>query len=127
MPPRSCSLLLGRPAYAQSATGDIQGTVVDQSGAVLPGVTVTVTNTATGVQREAVTDAAGRFAAPGLQVGPYEVTAALQGFATRRQENLRVQIGETNTLRLELGVAALADTITVSGDGAGRSKRRARR
>ena len=108
-------LLLPPFAYAQSATGDIQGTVVDQSGAVLPGVTVTVTNTATGVQRELITDAEGRFAAPGLQVGPYEVTAALQGFATRRQENLRVQIGETNTLRLELGVAALSDTITVSG------------
>ena len=46
-------LLVGHLAYAQSATGDIQGTVVDQSGAVLPGVTVTVTNTATGVQREA--------------------------------------------------------------------------
>jgi hypothetical protein len=74
-----------------------------------------VTNTATGVQRELVTDAEGRFSAPGLQVGPYEVTAALQGFATRRQENLRVQIGETNTLRLEMGVAALTDTITVSG------------
>ena len=108
-------LLVSHSARGQSATGDIQGTVVDQSGAVLPGVTVTVTNTATGVQREVVTDAEGRFAAPGLQVGPYEVTAALQGFATRRQENLRVQIGETNTLRLELGVAALSDTITVSG------------
>ena len=108
-------LLVAQSAYAQSATGDIQGTVVDQSGAVLPGVTITVTNTATGVQRELVTDTEGRFSAPGLQVGPYEVTAALQGFATRRQENLRVQIGETNTLRLELGVAALTDTITVSG------------
>ena len=108
-------VLFAQSAFAQSATGDIQGTVVDQSGAVLPGVTVTVTNTATGVQRELVTDAEGRFAAPGLQVGPYEVTASLQGFATRRQENLRVQIGETSTLRLELGVAALTDTITVSG------------
>ncbi|HEY6360643.1 MAG TPA: carboxypeptidase regulatory-like domain-containing protein [Vicinamibacterales bacterium] len=108
-------LLIGPSAHAQSASGDIQGTIVDQSGAVLPGVTITVTNTATGVQRELVTDAEGRFAAPGLQVGPYEVTAALQGFATRRQENLRVQIGETSTLRLELGVAALSDTITVSG------------
>jgi hypothetical protein len=106
---------LAAAARAQSVTGDIQGTVVDQSSAVLPGVTVTVTNTATGVQRELVTDTEGRFSAPGLQVGPYEVTAALAGFATRRQEALRVQIGETITLRLELGVAALADTITVSG------------
>ena len=102
-------------AYAQSATGEIQGTIVDQSGAVLPGVSITVTNTATGVTRETVTDAGGLFAVPGLPVGPYEVTAMLQGFATRRQTDARVQVGQTLTLRLELGVAALAETITIAG------------
>jgi outer membrane receptor protein involved in Fe transport len=101
-------------AQAQSATGEIQGTVVDQSGGVLPGVTVTITNTATGATREVVTDTDGRFAAPGLPVGPYEVTAQLQGFATRRQPDVRVSVGQTITLRLELGVAAVAETITVS-------------
>ncbi len=109
------ALLVASTVQAQTTTGEIQGTVADQSGALIPGVSVTVANTATGVMRELVTDADGRFAAPGLQVGPYEVTAALQGFATRRQEGLRVQLGETVTLRLELGVAAVADTITVSG------------
>ena len=109
------ALLAAPAARAQTTTGEIQGAVVDQSGALIPGVTITVANTATGVRRELVTDADGRFVAPGLQVGPYEVTAALQGFATRRQEGLRVQVGETVTLRLELGVAAVADTITVSG------------
>lgn len=102
-------------AFAQSATGEIQGTIVDQSGAVLPGVTVTVLNTATGISREVVTDEGGLFAVPGLPVGPYEVTAALQGFATQRQPDVRVQVGQTVTLRLELGVAAVAETITVAG------------
>jgi outer membrane receptor protein involved in Fe transport len=101
-------------AHAQSATGEVQGTVVDQSGAVLPGVTITIINTATGATRETVTDADGLFTVPGLPVGPYEVTAALQGFATRRQPEVRVQVGQTITLRLELGVAALAETITVA-------------
>ena len=67
MPLALLLLLIGHVAHAQSASGDIQGTVVDQSGAVLPGVTITVTNTATGVQRELVTDAEGRFAAPGCR------------------------------------------------------------
>ena len=109
--------LLTLPARtsAQSATGQVQGTVVDQSGAVLPGVAVTIANTATGAERQLVTDAEGRFAAPGLQVGPYEVTAALQGFATRRQEGLQVQVGQTITLQMEMSVAALTDTVTVSG------------
>jgi hypothetical protein len=102
-------------AHAQSATGEVQGTVVDQSGAALPRVTITVMNTATGAIRETATDAEGLFAVPGLPVGPYEVTAALQGFATRRQTELRVQIGQTVTLRLELGMAALPETITVAG------------
>jgi outer membrane receptor protein involved in Fe transport len=102
-------------AAAQSATGDIQGTVVDQSGAVLPGVTVTIVNTATRATREVVTDTDGLFVAAGLPVGPYEATAALQGFAARRQENIRLSVGQTINLRLELGVAAVAETITVSG------------
>ena len=102
-------------ASAQSATGEVQGTIVDQSGAVLPGVTVSIVNTATAATREVVSDSNGFFAAPGLPVGPYEVTATLQGFASRRQPDVRVQVGQTITLRLELGVAAVAETITVGG------------
>jgi hypothetical protein len=103
------------PLLAQSATGEIQGTIVDPSGAVLPGVAVSIVNTATGATREVVTDTDGLFAAPGLPVGPYEVTAVLQGFASQRQPDLRVQVGQTITLRLQLEVAAVAETITVAG------------
>src|SRR5918992_2056733 len=103
------------PALAQSATGEIQGTIVDQSGAVLPGVTVSIVNTATGATREVVSDADGLFTVPGLPVGPYEVTASLQGFATQRQPGVRVQVGQTITLRMQLEVAAVAETITVAG------------
>src|SRR5687768_6917634 len=101
---RSCAVLAlllwwsGSSALAQSATGEIQGTIVDQSGAVLPGATVTIVNTATGATREVTTDANGLFAVPGLPVGPYEITASLQGFATQRQPDARVQVGQTLTL-----------------------------
>src|SRR5262249_51265521 len=58
-------------ATAQSVNGSIQGTVVDQSGAVLPGVTVTVTNTSTGITRTTITDETGTFRAELLPVGTY--------------------------------------------------------
>jgi hypothetical protein len=77
-------------AAAQSVTGSIQGTVVDQSGAVLPGVTVTVTNTATGAARRSVTDAAGLFSAELLPVGPYDLSADLSGFIARKQPAMSI-------------------------------------
>ncbi len=62
-------------AAAQSATGSIEGVVSDQSGAVLPGVTVTVTQSQTGLSRSAVSDDQGIFRVPLLPVGAYEVSA----------------------------------------------------
>ena len=80
-----CTLLvclhwpLAAAVHAQNATGEVQGTVVDQSGAILPGVSIAITNTATGATREAVTDAGGLFAIPGLPIGPYEVMGRCRG------------------------------------------------
>src|SRR6266540_6135110 len=73
-----------RPATAQSVTGSIQGSLVDQSGAVLPGVTVTLTHTATGTMRTAVTDTTGTSRAELLPVGQYSLSAELPGFTTRK-------------------------------------------
>src|SRR5689334_23520201 len=79
-------------AQSQAAGGAIEGTITDQSGGVLPGATVTVRNTATGVTRETTTDATGLYRAPLLPVGPYEVTAALAGFSTTKRPNLQLSI-----------------------------------
>jgi outer membrane receptor protein involved in Fe transport len=102
-------------ALAQSATGSIEGTVTDGSGAVLPGVTVTVRHQATGVSREVVANAQGLFHAPVLPVGNYSVQADLAGFKTFKQQDLVLTVGQTLTLTIQLGVAALAETVTVSG------------
>ena len=74
-------LALAVPAAAQStaANGSIEGTVLDSSGGVLPGVTVTVTNAETGAQRVVVTNEAGLFRAPLLPLGTYKVVAELRG------------------------------------------------
>jgi outer membrane receptor protein involved in Fe transport len=102
-------------AWAQSATGTIEGTIVDPSGAVVPGVTVTVTEVDTGVQRVAVSDDNGSFSAPLLPVGVYNLTAELAGFGTQKQAEIKVTIGQTATLRLTMALSGLAETINVSG------------
>src|SRR5690242_2442061 len=91
-------------AQAQSAGGAIEGTVTDESGAVLPGAIVTVRHLATGVSRETTTDGVGVFRAPLLPVGGYEVTAALSGFATVRRQNLTLTIGQTLAVDISLKV-----------------------
>ena len=101
------------PALAQSATGVVRGEVVDPSGAPMDAVTVVILNIETADRRELTTDRQGRFVAPLLPPGPYEVTAARAGFAVRRQEELELRPGRTETLRLELDAAAVPDTITI--------------
>jgi outer membrane receptor protein involved in Fe transport len=104
------------PLFAQSATGALQGTVVDQQGAVLPGVTVTATNADTGVARAMITDASGAFRAELLPVGRYNVNAELPGFAPVSQSNVALTVGGTLTMKLEMHVAAVAESVTVSAE-----------
>ena len=111
----SCLLLASGTARAQSATGSIEGTVVDSSGAVLPGVTISLVETATGVERSTVTDSNGLFRAPLLPVGVYELTATLAGFETRKQPDIQLTVGQVITLRVEMPVAGIAESVTVSG------------
>ena len=75
-------------AYGQVAGGTIQGTVVDSSRAVLPGVTVVIRNTGTGINTELVTNESGVYRAPNLRPGQYEVTASLSGFSTSVQKGI---------------------------------------
>ena len=112
----ACAIFLGvAPAGAQSATGSVEGTIVDQSGALLPGVTVTLVEADTGAQRVTLSDADGRFAALLLPVGVYNLTAELAGFVSQKQSEIKVTIGQTSTLRLQMSVSGVAESVTVSG------------
>src|SRR5256885_547395 len=78
-------------SWAQ-ATAQISGTVKDQSGAVLPGVEVTVTQTATGTTRTAVSNETGSYILSNLPIGPYKLEAALPGFRTFVQTGIVLQV-----------------------------------
>jgi hypothetical protein len=100
--------------FAQ-ATSTISGRVVDQDGAVLPGVNVTVTNSATGVPRETVTNSEGLFSVPAIDPGTYSVRAELTGFAPQVRERIEVLTGQNMAVEMKLGLASVQETITVSG------------
>src|SRR6202521_1996393 len=100
--------------FAQ-ATASISGRVVDQAGAVLPGANVTVTNTATGAARDTVTNGEGLYSVPALNPGTYNLRAELAGFAPQVRERVEVLTGANLAVDLKLGIAALAETITVTG------------
>ncbi|MEK6376060.1 MAG: carboxypeptidase regulatory-like domain-containing protein [Acidobacteriota bacterium] len=101
-------------AQSQATTGVIEGTVTDDTGAALPGVTVTIRNTATNFQQTVVTDSAGRFRAVLLPLGPYEVTASLQGFGRQVQKGFDLAVGQTLTVAIKLKQAAVSEEIVVT-------------
>jgi hypothetical protein len=108
-------LLSAGSARAQSTTGSVSGDVADSTGAALPGVTITATNTSTGVARSVVSGRGGLFSFPLLPVGIYSVAAELSGFAPRRLTSVTVSLGTDTNLKLILEPAAVSAAVTVSG------------
>ena len=108
-------LLLAAPLAAQiGGSGTIKGTVVDPTGAVVPGATVTATHVATGVETTRETTAAGLYVIAPLPAGTYRLTAAAAGFRTFVQEQVVVDSLTTVEMTLKLEVGATSESITVS-------------
>ena len=103
-------------AQSQATTGVIEGTVVDQSDAVLPGVSVNVRNTATNFAQDHTTDSGGRFRALLLPLGPYRVTVTLPGFATLVRDGIDLGVGQSINLRLPLQISGVQQEIRVTGE-----------
>jgi hypothetical protein len=100
-------------AWAQVATAELNGRVTDESGAVLPGATVTVTQTATGLVRTVVTESNGAYLISNLPTGPYRLEVMLQGFRTYVQTGIVLQVGATPTINAVLALGALEEAVTV--------------
>ncbi len=103
---------LGAPAAWTQDAASIRGTLSDATGSAIAGGTVHVKNTETGLARELITDEAGRYEAPELPVGAYEVTGEKAGFQPARAK-LKLDLGQRASVDLVLSVAELQQSIQV--------------
>ncbi|PYQ11070.1 MAG: hypothetical protein DMF80_22570, partial [Acidobacteria bacterium] len=112
--------LAALPVFSQSqaSTGQITGRVVDAQGGVVPGASVTVSNPATGFSRSVATNDDGLYTIPLLPPGTYEVVGQLTGFQTVKRPAVVVTVGSSVTVDLRLGVAGVAEAVTVEGAAA---------
>jgi hypothetical protein len=107
--------LLAGPAMAQRTTGEIIGKTVDESGAIVPGVTVTLRSAAVAGTPTAVSSETGVYRFPVLPPGTYDLEFTLQGFQTVRREGIPVAVGGTVELDVKMVVGTLEETVTVTG------------
>jgi carboxypeptidase family protein len=112
----SLLLLAAGPTSAQDFRGRINGTVTDNTGAVLPGVTVTASSPALIQPQVQVSGADGEYRFIALPPGVYELQYELSGFQTVKREGIRVVINQTLTVDQQLQVATLQETVTVTGE-----------
>jgi hypothetical protein len=101
-------------AHAQEITASITGTVTDETGGVLPGVTVTVKNTGTGFTKEVTTTGEGVYLAPLLPTGAYEVTFTMPGFQTKTATNLDLHVNDRILLDMTLSASGVTETVEVN-------------
>ncbi|RPI48604.1 MAG: carboxypeptidase regulatory-like domain-containing protein, partial [Acidobacteria bacterium] len=109
--------LCASSAFAQ-ATGQINGVVSDNTGGVVPGVTVTAVEGGTGIARETVTGGNGRYQFASMRPTTYEIRAELAGFRTVRQTDVVLQANQNLTLNITLELGDLSETVTVAGEAA---------
>src|SRR5262245_4571572 len=114
------ALFASANAFAQgggaSTTGSINGKVADSSGGVLPGVTVSASSPSMMGVQTSVTDAGGNYRFPALPPGTYGLMFELPGFNTLKRENIQISMGFTATVNVDLAVASLQETVTVTGN-----------
>ena len=109
------STLMSTTVWAQ-ATAQINGAVKDQTGAVLPGVDITATQTETGISRTAVSDETGSYILPNLAVGPYRLEASLPGFRTYVQTGIVLQVNASPVINPVLDVGQVSEQVEVQAN-----------
>jgi hypothetical protein len=109
-----CALVMTGIATAQERFGTLRGTVTDQQGQPVPGVTVVVTNAVSGEPRTYATDVNGQYIAPDLNPGRYNVAFELSGFARVERQDITVLLGRTFDVDAQLRIGALTETIQVT-------------
>jgi len=100
--------------HGQTATSEIVGTIRDSTGAVLPGVTLTITNQSGGQERQLTTDGSGNYVAPFLPVGQYTVKSELANFKTRVRRGFVVQVGRQERIDFVMEVGSVSEEVTIT-------------
>ncbi|OFW42813.1 MAG: hypothetical protein A3J28_06030 [Acidobacteria bacterium RIFCSPLOWO2_12_FULL_60_22] len=109
-------LMVHFSALAQTSTGSISGVVQDESGAVIPGATVTITDVDTGISRSVVSDAGGRYRVPSLIPDRYEVQAQMTGFETGVRKGIQLTVGGDLEINMALRVGQVTQTTVVTAE-----------
>jgi hypothetical protein len=109
------ALLLSLPLFSQTSTGRIEGALTDQSGGIVVGATVDVTNVQTGVVRNLITDQAGAYVAPNLLPGTYAVRATAKGFKAVERQGILLEIDKDVRVDLQLSPGEVTQTVEVTG------------
>ncbi len=110
------TLVLPLAALAQVTTATVQGQVGDESGAAVPGATITARHVGTGATRIAVSDTSGSYRIAALPVGAYEIEASLTGFGKQLRSGITLRIGQEADIHFKLKVQAVTETVTVEGE-----------
>ncbi len=111
-----CGILCGQLVYGQGTSGTIAGTVKDASAAVISGVAVTIKNVDTGMTRTVSTDDQGRYHAPNLLPGNYELDAQTTGFRGEKRTGITLSVGQQAAIDFTLTVGTVAEQVTVTGE-----------
>src|SRR5215471_16814792 len=109
-------LLAASHVHAQGATATISGTVLDPTGAAIPGASITVKNLGTAFTQTVVSDDQGRYLAPDLPIGEYEVQGSLAGFQTMVRRGITLTVGSRPVVDLQLPIGQTGETVSVTGE-----------
>lgn len=112
----ACVVVLASRLALGQEVAQLSGIATDQSGAVVPGVEITLTQTETGLKRSAVTDTAGLYTIPNLPLGPYRLEAMKMGFRTFVQTGIVLQVGSNPTIPVALGVGNVSEQVVVEAN-----------
>jgi len=110
------SLLLASAVMVSAQEATIVGTVTDPSGAAVPGVRITITNTETGLSRHVVTNDTGQYAVPDLHIGHYSVQVAASGFKEAEKTDIVLQVGDRDRIDFALQLGATTESVKVEAN-----------
>jgi len=109
-------LALPVPSAAQVLYGSLVGNVVDSSGALVPGATVTITHNETSQVRQVITNEAGQYSFPTIQTGTYEMKVTKEGFRTLSRTEIPISLNTVSRVDVTLEIGAIAEAVTVTGE-----------